>query len=631
MKQLISFCWLLPFFLNAQNRLVLTEEKQGIFAFYQQNPLDINQVDESELSALGILDAIQIKAFFIHRKQIGRFLSIYELQSIPSWEISTLRMIETLMVCKPIPKNWLSPDNPKHQILWRSERTLEQKKGFSEPSARSQTRYLGDPWSQVLRYRGNVNSFLRAGLLIAKDAGEPNYLDFYSGFLEFKDPKGKYKWILGDFINQWGQGLVQSGSFSLGKSYESIRATQKFHGGGLAYTSSGEAEFYRGLNFQFAKGNWQDQFYFSHRKKDLVLSKDSSHFRSFQLDGFHRTPTEIRRKNQLTEFAAGANFRFIQPNYAITFSHAWTHWNYPFRPNNPRDWSGSNLSNSSLSYLAQEGNMRFSGEVAHANLSAWALIQSFSMAVNKKTDISAIIRSYQAGYFSPMANAFRESSSNKNELGFYFGHQYQIDKYQRISSYVDLFQFPSETNNQWVSNKFGWEVLSRFQWDRRKFGQYFLQFKWTQKAREGSKHNLYQGTFDWNKKYRYFDWHGRIMWAHIRAGKQVESGYLNLHDFDFQVKRFQFQIRSAWIWSASYDTRLYVYEPSLPYAFLLPAYYDPSTRHVLLIEYKGIQNFSFAMKLARTDFFQRQKIGSGLDEISKSHKTDIGIQVVYSP
>ena len=610
---------------------MLTEEKQGIVAFYEQNPFDINLIGEAELSALGILDAAQINAFINHRKQVGRFLSIYELQSIPHWEISTLRIIQRLMVCRPLPKKGLSPDNPKHQILLRSERTLEQKKGFSEPNARSKTRYLGDPWSQVFRYRGYVNSFLRGGLLIAKDAGEPNYLDFYSGFIEFKDPKGHFKWILGDFINQWGQGLIQSGSFSLGKSYESIRATQKFHGGGLPYTSAGEAEFYRGINFQLTKGNWQHQFYLSFRKKDLILSKDSSHFRSFQLDGLHRTPTEISRKNGLNENAGGANFRLIQPHFDLTLSHTWTNWNYVYRPSDPFDWSGRNLSNSALSYLVQHGNKRYSGEMAHTNLSAWAMIQAFSIAAFSKMDFSSIVRYYQAGYFSPMANSFRESSTNQNEVGVYVGHQYQVSKYRRLSSYIDLFQFPSKTNSQWVSNKLGFELLSRYQWDRRKLGQYFLQIKWTQKVRVDAQFNLYQASFDWNKKYRFLEWHGRIMWAHIRAGKQIESGYLNLHDIEFQYKRFQIQLRSAWVWSASYDTRLYAFEPSLPYAFLLPAYYDPSTRHVLVMEYKGFNRISLAVKIARTDFFQKDEIGSGLDAIPTSHKTDLGIQLVYSP
>ncbi len=55
---------------------MLTEEKLGIIAFYEQNPLDINLVGEAELIALSILDASQINAFIKHRQKIGRFLSI---------------------------------------------------------------------------------------------------------------------------------------------------------------------------------------------------------------------------------------------------------------------------------------------------------------------------------------------------------------------------------------------------------------------------------------------------------------------------------------------------------------------------------------------------------------------------
>ncbi len=631
MKRLFFIWGILPLTMFGQNSLIVTEEKQGIIAYYQQHPLDINQVGETELIALSILSPSQIAAFLSHRKQIGRFVSRYELQSIPLWETNTLRMIQTLLVCRPTPKNGYSPENPHHQVLFRSESTIEQKKGYSAPTSRSKIRYLGNPWNHVFRFRGSWNSSLRGGLFISKDAGEVNFADFKSGFLAFNDPKGRYKWILGDFINQWGQGLIQSGSFSLGKSYESIRATQKFHGGGLPYTSSGEAEFYRGINLQHTLKLFQSQIFVSLRKKDLVLSSDSSYFQSFQLDGYHRTASELKQKDHLNEFVMGGNIRYVTPRIDISYSQTYTRWNFPFRPSNPLDWRGNELINNSLSYLYLPGNLRITGEIARTNPSSFAFLHAMSLASNKRTDLSAIFRYYQSGYFSPMSNAFRESSSNKNELGIYVGHQYQMNKYQRLSSYVDLFRFPSETQSQWLARKWGFELLSRFQWDRRKKGQYFIQGKWTQKAREDSPYTLLQASIDWSKKYHAFEWHGRFMWVHLRAGKQVESGYLSLHDIDTQVKQFKIQVRSAWIWSASYDTRLYAYEPSLPYAFLLPAYYDPSFRHVLLVEYKGIKRISMAMKIARTDYLQKDVIGSSLESISGSHKTDLGIQLVFSP
>jgi hypothetical protein len=121
------------------------------------------------------------------------------------------------------------------------------------------------------------------------------------------------------------------------------------------------------------------------------------------------------------------------------------------------------------------------------------------------------------------------------------------------------------------------------------------------------------------------------MWSHIQSIDQQESGYLFLNDFTFRFKQLKIDIRSAWIWSGSYDTRLYAYEPSLPYSFLLPAYYDPSTRNLCLIEYKGRSKVSFALKIARTNYFQKDLVGSGLDAIAAAHKTDVGLQVAYNP
>jgi hypothetical protein len=146
-----------------------------------------------------------------------------------------------------------------------------------------------------------------------------------------------------------------------------------------------------------------------------------------------------------------------------------------------------------------------------------------------------------------------------------------------------------------------------------------------------SPQDLLQGSLDWNKPLRRFNWHGRIMWSHIHSIDQQESGYLFLNDFTFRFKQLKIDIRSAWIWSGSYDTRLYTYEPSLPYSFLLPAYYDPSTRNLCLIEYKGRSKVSFALKIARTNYFQKDLVGSGLDAIAASHKTDVGLQVAYNP
>lgn len=637
MKQLICIFWLIFSTIQGQESPILTEEKQGIINFYQQNPLDINEASEAELLAMGILQSQQIQAFIHHRTQIGQFISIFELQTIPHWDLFTLRTIQGILICQGKAKHWYQPEKTKHQVIMRVENTLEQKNGFSAPTARSKVRYLGNPYSTLFRYRGTWNNQIKMGFLMSKDAGETRYYDFTSAFIELKDPKNHFKLIVGDFINQWGQGLVQSGSFSLGKSYESIRATQKFHGGALPYTSSGESEYFRGINLQANFQKLKGQIYLSARKKDLILSKDSSYFRSFQLDGLHRTPTEISQQNRLLEYAVGTNLRYQSKHVDWALAHTWTQWNYKYQPSNPLDWRGKTLVNTSLSYLSQQNNIRLTGEIAYTASSAWAMIHAVSWAINKKTDISGIVRMYEAGYFSPMSNAISESSSNKNEWGIFLGHQYQRTKYQRLSSYLDVFHFPqANIHSSWASERIGWELLSRFQWDLRKQGHYFAQFKWTHKSAKNTSlgiigHHLIQGSLDWVKPIGEFEWHGRIMWSNIQSKAKQESGYLFQNDIRYRYKHIKVQLRNAWIWTGSYDTRLYTFEPSLPYAFLLPAYHAPSTRNVALIEYKSANHLSIAVKIARTDYFQKDVIGSGLDTILGSHKTDVGLQFAYAP
>ena len=172
MKRLILFYWLFPFWLSAQQATELTEEKQGILNYYQQNPIDINEASEAELLAMGILHSNQIESFVNHRKQIVRFVSLFELQTIPNWDLNTLRTIQALLVCRTIPPHWYEAENSKHQIILRVERTLEQKTGFSSPTSRSKVRYVGNPLSTLFRYRGTWNSQIRTGLLMSKDAGE---------------------------------------------------------------------------------------------------------------------------------------------------------------------------------------------------------------------------------------------------------------------------------------------------------------------------------------------------------------------------------------------------------------------------------------------------------------------------
>jgi len=630
--------------LAQQSDAVADEEKQANYHYFLQNPLQINQVTADELSALGILTSTQISNFISHRNQIHYFESIYELQTIHGWELPLLKKIKPFLRCDKINKKWHDLQGAKHQLLIRNETTLEEKKGFSPTDSRSKTRYLGNPWGQLARYRGQLNTNLRIGALIQKDAGEVNYLDFRSIFIEIKPNRWVDKIIIGDFINQWGQGLVQSGGFSLGKSFESIKATQKFHLGAIPYTSSGETSFYRGFNIQFHVGSLNFQTFSSLRHLDASLSSDSTgnskQINSWIEDGYHRTSTELSHQSNVQETAWGVSMQwFHKPTHlAIQFNISHTLFSLEKSKSQlaykVNSWSGNQVKNYSMSFQAPFLNIHFTGEFAWMPENHFSFIQGGAFAVSKKIDLSYLIRYYEPAYFSPKAQGISESAETTNEMGLFVGNQITFDKRNKLSSYLDFFKFPGLKYEVSQLNSWGWEYLTRYQWEKRGKYTFFGQLKYTSKQNDVSRSNkeltrnhLVQTSLDLHQfKAKKLDFHTRIMTCLLIGANAKETGLLILQDVKYQIRSLGIQVRIGFVSSSSYDSRLYAYEVGVPLSFSLPAYYGHGFRNCFVLDYKWTKNSTFSLKIGRTNYVDRDEIGSSLDLISGSHKTDVTFQ-----
>jgi len=607
------------------------EEKQSSFDYYLANPLNINLVTEEELQSSLLFSSLQISEFLAFRKQIGTFQSILELQTIPSWDLDFLRRTKDFLICNPLSPRWWKLSSTTHQLLFKTDWTAETKKGFTDPDLKSKVRYVGDRTNQTLRYRGQLNSNLRIGFLLQKDAGEKDLSDFSSGFIEFKSKGILEKIIVGDFVNQWGQGLVQSGGFSLGKSFESIKATQKFNLGGLAYSSSVEYGFYRGLNTTLKLTEFlRMQTFASYRNLDATTGVDSlgqKYLRSRVEDGFHRTASEISHSQAMEEKTGGANLIYspLSIPLILQFNAVLTEWSLP-KPlgvgYKKPEWSGSTLKNYSINFQYPIRNIRMVGEFAFAGQQQYSILQSGATSLSKKMDLSYLFRLYSSGYFSPKSNGLSENSENLNEIGLFLGHSYQISRQIRLSSYLDFYRFPGPKYQVIQANTSGWEVLSRLQWEKRHIARGFIQGKWTRKE----DHDLLQISLDGHYiALKSWDFHLRAMAS--RLGSEI--GYLILHDIKWDQGKWSLQARIAYVNSPSYDTRLYAYEPGVPFSFLLPAFTGVALKTNLVIAFQWNKEIQLAAKWAQIRYQDRTEIGTGLDAIEGTSKTDITLQISY--
>jgi hypothetical protein len=142
--------------------------------FYLEEPLNLNTATPEELYNLRLLSDIQINALLNHRQQAGELLTIYELQSIPSFDLATIRAIlPYVTVNGSLDDYQLSVRSMlkegKNELFVRWSRIVEEQQGFSLLDGQ---RYLGSPDQLYVRYRHSYSNKLSYGFTAEKDRGE---------------------------------------------------------------------------------------------------------------------------------------------------------------------------------------------------------------------------------------------------------------------------------------------------------------------------------------------------------------------------------------------------------------------------------------------------------------------------
>ncbi|HEY8936336.1 MAG TPA: helix-hairpin-helix domain-containing protein, partial [Cyclobacteriaceae bacterium] len=140
------------------------------------NPIDINKTSPEELRFLNILSETQIQNLLNHIANNGELISIYELQTIPDFDIQTIQRITPFIIIhdqsqyinQSLARRILLEDN--NYFLARYERNLELKKGFNHEVTDAQ-KFKGSPDKLYFRFRTSKPGDFSLGFTAEKDAG----------------------------------------------------------------------------------------------------------------------------------------------------------------------------------------------------------------------------------------------------------------------------------------------------------------------------------------------------------------------------------------------------------------------------------------------------------------------------
>lgn len=626
---------------------------------YRRNPINLNEAEANELRELRILTDLQVSNFISYRKLFGKFISIYELQAIPSWDVGTIRKLTPyIIVASPISfKNDFAGrfQQGSHSLLLRVSQIVEESKGFDK--ATTGTKYLGSPQRIFFRYRYTFKNLLQYGLVGDKDAGEQFFrgaqnkgFDFYSFHL-FARNIGRIKALaLGDFTVNMGQGLIQWQSLAFKKSVD-VMGVKRQSTVLRPYNSAGEFLFNRGAGITIKKGNMEATAFGSIRKLSANFVADTVNFEdyisSFLTSGYHRTESEIADRNRLRQLSFGGNIKYTGDSWHIGFNAVQYNFSDPVQkrdePYNQFAISGMNWYNISADYSYTFRNLHFYGEAAADKHFNKAFINGLLISVDSRVDLSIVHRSIAKDFQAVNGNAFTENTYPTNEQGLYAGISIRPTAAWRLDAYGDIYKFP------WLkylvdAPSYGRDFLAQLTYTPNKQVEIYSRFRNETKQSNQSGNNTVTNFLiaiprkNWRNQITYkvntvITLRSRVelVWYNKNKGDEGETGFLTYFDFLYRplMKPFSGVLRLQYFETGGYDSRIYAYENDVLYSYSIPGFFDKGYRYYATINYDLNNRVSFWLRLAQTIYRDRNSIGSGLDEIAGNKRTEVKIQARY--
>jgi len=353
----------------------ITENKEDsqlyeLFDELLSNPIDLNTATVDELSVLPFLSTLNAKRivkFIKHKKGIKNFDELNQIKNIDP---------DLLLLIKPFVR--ISPS----KILKTKKRAyLNLRTRIIEDIQNSSNKFLGNKIKSYQRIKSSYNKF-RFGMLTEKDAGENSFADFYSGFVQYKS-KGNIKNIIaGDYVFEFGQGLAIWSPYAFSKGSDATSSVSKRARNFVAYSSSDENNYFRGVASTFNLGTIDFSAFYSNNKIDASLSGVDS-ISNLYVSGYHRTENELEKKDNivLTTFGISSKIR-LTDFFDLSFLHYKSNFSLPFWLKNHFALYGSDFSFTSAAYNLYYKNISLNGEISYNGTSV-ASINNINFLVNK--------------------------------------------------------------------------------------------------------------------------------------------------------------------------------------------------------------------------------------------------------
>jgi hypothetical protein len=633
--------------------------------YYFDHPLNLNSARAEDLQELWLLSDVQINDLLLHRKLFGKLISIYELQSLTYWDMNTIQMVlpfvkvdDKLDQLHVGLKEALK--HGKFEAYFRYQTFLEDKAGYENvPDSvleNSNSYYHGNDARYYTRLRFSYRTNMSIGVTAEKDPGEEffrgsqkNGFDFYSAHAFYKGGKYLKSVALGDYQVQIGQGLNFWSGYAFGKSADVVNV-KKSANPLRPYTSVDETRFLRGAAVELGVGKFSLTSFASYKGVDASIIQDSlveeqEFVSSINLTGFHRTNSELARKDALNEIIVGSNFRYRRRDLQVGVAAVYQGYDIDFAkdtvPYNQFDFRGKGTVGISGDYSWVIKNFNFFGEVSSVTHSGkFAQLHGVLFSLDRRVSMAMVYRNYDRAYQTFYNAGLAEGSRTQNEQGFYAGLKVNVSRAFTVNSYVDVFKFPWMKYQVDAPSR-GHEIMIQPSYKPSRSLEIYGRFRQQVRQKNSrdsdgtitSLEDVLQRNYRINFNYKVseaFRLKTRVEYVTInRPSNQPESGVIFTQDVLYRPKSspIDLALRYALFDTDSYDSRIYTYENNALYVFSVPSYYYQGSRAYALIRYTFLRKFDLWLRYGVSIFANRDSVGSGAEEIFGNTKTDLTVQL----
>lgn len=605
------------------------------------SPIDINNATREDLERLPFLSDIQIEDIMAYLYQYGSMKSEGELAMIVSLDPLRRKLLTRFIFFgeknedRKFPKLSDISKYGKHDILASIKVPFYERKG-------DKNGYLGYQYKHSIRYTFSYSDYVKIGLTGAQDAGEPFFAgrnsmgyDHYSFYLSLRKMGRIKSLVVGRYKVKMGMGLVINNNIGLGKltSLSSLGRQSNYIGG---YSSRSDANYLQGAAITVSlPANMELTAFASYREIDATLNKDDGSIATILKTGYHRTPTEMEKKNNSSQSLAGGNLSFDNNGFHAGVTALYTHLNRNIDPGEQlyrRYYAkGQDYWNISVDYGFNKGRFSFAGETATGDCNAIATINKLGFRASGSLSLMAVYRRYSYKYYSLFSESFSEGGYVQNESGIYLGAEWHPSSYLSMSAYSDYSHFPWAKYLIDFSSR-AWDNLVSASYSR---GNITLGLRYRLKMKEKNNDEKNGLTDDITHKARLFVEYKTETWklktqADFTSDhyKENSNGWMITQSASWTPNRkLSFSASAGYFNTDDYNSRICFYEKGLLYSFNYPSLYGEGVRYSLWTRLTLSSRIWITAKLATTDYFDRDHISSGLQQIDHSFMTDLELQM----